>query len=307
MTVNPIKQILKGDVRALASLMSLIDDGDPNVKAVLRAIYPHTGRAHVIGVTGAAGTGKSGLIDRMTAEYRQRRKTVGILAVDPTSLFSTGAVLGDRVRMRNHFVDDGVFIRSFATRGSSGGVSAAVRKAIHLLDAAGKEVIFVETIGVGQNQLEIAALAQMVVVVLTPQMGDEVQGMKAGLAEIADILVVNKADLSGAEETVQQLKALFADEDFHILAASAINDQGIDSLVDRIEEHRKKSLDNGKYQRRRLSLSRQELLSMLREKVFTELAKKIGDESLEAQVKLIAERQIDPYSAVDKLARRIHI
>ena len=307
MTVNPIKQILKGDVRALASLMSLIEDGDPTVKAVLKAIYPHTGRAHVIGVTGAAGTGKSSLINRMTAEYRQRRKTVGILAVDPTSLFSTGAVLGDRVRMRNHFVDDGVFIRSFATRGSSGGVSAAVRKAIHLLDAAGKEVIFVETIGAGQDQLEIAALAHMVVVVLTPQMGDEIQGMKAGLAEIADILVVNKADLSGAEETVQQLKALFADEDFHILAASAINDQGIDSLVDRIEEHRKKSLDNGKYQRRRLSLSRQELLSMLREKVFTELAKKIGDESLEAQVKLIAERQIDPYSAVDKLARRIHI
>jgi LAO/AO transport system kinase len=302
-----LKQILKGDVRALASLMSLIEDGDPTVKAVLKAIYPHTGRAHVIGVTGAAGTGKSSLIDRMTAEYRQRRKTVGILAVDPTSLFSTGAVLGDRVRMRGHFVDDGVFIRSFATRGSSGGVSAAVRKAIHLLDAAGKEVIFVETIGVGQDQLEIASLAHMVVVVLTPQMGDEVQTMKAGLAEIADILVVNKTDLSGAEETVQQLKALFADEDFHILATSAIKDQGIDSLVDRIEEHRKKSLDNGKYQRRRLSLSRQELLSLLREKVFSELAKKIGGDSLEAQAKLIAERQIDPYSAVDKLARRIHI
>jgi len=166
-------------------------------------------------------------------------------------------------------------------------------------------VIFVETIGVGQDQLEIAALAQMVVVVLTPQMGDEVQAMKAGLAEIADILVVNKADLSGADETVQQLKALFADEDFHLLAVSAIKDQGIDLLVDRIEEHRKKSLDNGKYQRRQLSLSRQELLSLLREKVFAELAKKIGDDSLEAQVKLIAERQIDPYSAVDKLARCI--
>src|SRR5262249_47552231 len=129
-------------------------------------------------------------------------------------------------------------------------VSAAVRKAIHLLDAAGKGVIFVETIGVGQDQLEIAALAHMVVVVLTPQMGDEVQGMKAGLAEIADILVVNKTDLSGADETVQQLKASFANEDFHILGAPAINDQGIDSVVDRIEEHRKKSLDNGKYQRR---------------------------------------------------------
>ena len=307
MTGNAIKQVLKGDVRAVASLMSLIEDGDPKVKAVLKAIYPHTGRAHVIGVTGAAGTGKSSLIDRMTAEYRRRRKMVGILAVDPTSLFSSGAVLGDRVRMRDHFVDDGVFIRSFATRGSSGGVSAAVREAIHLLDAAGKEVIFVETIGVGQDQMEIAALAQMVVVVLTPQMGDEVQAMKAGLAEIADILVVNKADLSGADETVEQLKALFADEDFYIITTSAIKDQRIDSLVDRIEEHRKESLDNGKYQSKRLDLCRQELLSLLREKVFAELAKKIADDSLETQVKMIAERQKDPYSAVEEIAKRIGI
>jgi GTPase len=284
MTNNLIKQILKGDARAVASLMSLIEDGDPKVKAVLKAIYPHTGRAHVIGVTGAAGTGKSSLIDRMTAEYRRRRKTVGILAFDPTSLFSTGAVLGDRIRMRDHFVDDGVFIRSFATRGSSGGVSAAVREGIHLLDAAGKEMIFVETIGVGQDQLEIAALA-----------------------EIADILVVNKADLSGADETLQQLKALFADEDFHIVATSAIKDQGIDSLVACIETHWSESLDNGKYQRRRVSLCRQELLSLLREKVFAKLAKKIGDDSFETQVKLIAERQKDPYSAVDKLAKRIGI
>jgi LAO/AO transport system kinase len=307
MTDYLTKQILKGDTRAVASLMSLIEDRDPKVKAVLKAIYPHTGRAHVIGVTGAAGTGKSSLIDRMTAEFRRRRKSVGILAVDPTSLFSTGAVLGDRVRMRDHFVDDGVFIRSFATRGASGGVSASVRKAIHLLDAAGKEVIFVETIGVGQDQLEIAALVHMVVVVLTPQMGDEVQSMKAGLAEIADILVVNKADLSGADETVQQLKALFADEDFHILATSASKDQGIDSLVDRIEQHRSESFDNGQYQRKQLNLCRQELLSLLREKVFVKLAKKIADDSFETQVKRIAERQIDPYSAVDKLARRIDL
>lgn len=307
MTNNLIKQILKGDVRALASLMSLIEDGDPKVNSVLKAVYPHTGRSHVIGVTGAAGTGKSSLIDRMTTEFRRRKKSVGILAVDPTSLFSTGALLGDRIRMRDHFVDAGVFIRSFATRGHGGGVSAAVRKAIHLLDAAGKEVIFVESIGVGQDQLEIAALSHMVVVVLTPQMGDEVQGMKAGLAEIADILVVNKADLSGADETVQQLKALFPDEDFHIIATSASKDQGIDSLVDRIEKHRSESFDNGKYQRKRLNLCRQELLSLLQEKVFAKLAKKIADDSFETQVKLIAERQIDPYSAVDKLARRVDI
>jgi len=307
MTGSAIKQILKGDARALASLMSLIEDGDPKVKAVLKGIYPHTGKAHVIGVTGAAGTGKSSLIDRMTAEYRRRKKIVGILAVDPSSLFSTGALLGDRIRMRDHFVDDGGFIRSFATRGNNGGVSAAVREGIHLLDAAGKEVIFVETIGVGQDQLEIAALTHMVVVVLTPQMGDEVQGMKAGLAEIADILVVNKADLTGADETVQQLEALFADEDFHIVATSAIKNQKIDLLVECIEQYRKESVDNGKYQSKRLDLCRQELLSLLREKVFAELAKKIADDSLETQVKMIAERQKDPYSAVEEIAKRIGI
>ena len=307
MTGNAIKQILKGDGRTLASLMSLIEDGDPKVKAVLKGIYPHTGKAHVIGVTGAAGTGKSSLIDRMTAEYRRRKKIVGILAVDPSSLFSTGALLGDRIRMRDHFVDDGVFIRSFATRGNNGGVSAAVREGIHLLDAAGKEVIFVETIGVGQDQLEIAALTHMVVVVLTPQMGDEVQGMKAGLAEIADILVVNKADLTGTDETVQQLEALFADEDFHIVATSAIKNQKIDLLVECIEQYRKESVDNGKYQSKRLDLCRQELLSLLREKVFAELAKKIADDSLETQVKMIAERQKDPYSAVEEIAKRIGI
>jgi LAO/AO transport system kinase len=307
MTRPLIKQILKGDVRAVASLMSLIEDGHPKVKAVLKAVYPHTGRAHVIGVTGAAGTGKSSLIDRMTAEYRRRKKSVGILAVDPTSLFSSGAVLGDRIRMRDHFVDDGVFIRSFATRGNSGGISAAVREGIHLLDAAKKEVIFVETIGVGQDQLEIAALAHTVLVVLTPQMGDEVQAMKAGLAEIADILIVNKADLSGADETVQQLKALFANEDFHIVSTSAMKNQGLDLLVERIEEHRKASLENGKYERKRLNLCRQELLSLLRQKIFAELAKKIADDSLEAKIKLVAERQIDPYSAADDLAKQIGI
>ncbi|HZA55105.1 MAG TPA: methylmalonyl Co-A mutase-associated GTPase MeaB [Candidatus Udaeobacter sp.] len=305
MTGKLVSQILKGDVRALASLMSLIEDGDPKVKAVLKAVYSHTGRAHVIGVTGAAGTGKSSLIAGMTAEYRRRQKTVGILAVDPTSLFTTGALLGDRIRMRDHFADADVFIRSFATRGNSGGLSAAVREAVHLLDAAGKETVFVETIGVGQDQLEIAALAQMVVVVLTPQMGDEVQGMKAGLAEIADILVVNKADLSGTEETVQQLKALFADEDFPIVATSATNNQGVDLLVERIEQQRSASFENGKYERKRVNLCRQELLSLLRQRIFAELAKKVADDSLETQIKRVAERKIDPYSAVAAIAKKI--
>jgi LAO/AO transport system kinase len=307
MTGNSIKRILKGDVRAVARLMSLIENRDHKAKVVLRALYAHTGRAHVIGVTGAPGTGKSTLIDRMTVEFRRQKKTVGILAVDPSSVFSTGAVLGDRIRMREHFLDAGVFIRSFATRGSGGGISVAVREAIHLLDAAGKDMIFVETIGVGQDQVEIAALAHTVVVVLTPGMGDEIQGMKAGLTEIADVLAVNKTDLASAEEMVQQLKAWFGDEDFHIVSTSALKNEGVHLLVDSIEAHRRKSLDNGDYQTKQLSLCRHELLSLLREKIFSALTKKIADDALEKHVKLIAQRQKDPYSAVDEIAKRIRL
>jgi LAO/AO transport system kinase len=303
MSTNLTRRVLKGDVRALASLMTLIDDGDPRAKAVLKAVYPKTGRSHVIGVTGAAGTGKSSLIDRMTAEYRRRKKTVGILAVDPSSAFSNGALLGDRVRMRAHFADTGVFIRSFATRGTKGGVSASIRDAIHLLDAAGKDVIFVETIGVGQDELEIAGLADLVVVVLIPEMGDEVQGMKAGLAEIADILVVNKADLPGADVTLQQLKAVFSD--FDILLTSAINHDGVQRLVDEIEKHRLKSLRNGQHQRKRLSLCREELLSLLRQRLVAQLTKRIDDRVLYERVKRIAERRGDPYSEVEDLARSL--
>ncbi len=303
MPTNLIRRVLKGDVRALASLMTLIDDGDSRAKAVLKAAYVKTGRAHVIGVTGAAGTGKSSLIDRMTAEYRRRQKTVGVLAVDPSSAFSNGALLGDRVRMRAHFADTEVFIRSFATRGARGGVSASIRDAIHLLDAAGKDVIFVETIGVGQDELEIAGLADLVVVVLIPEMGDEVQGMKAGLAEIADILVVNKADLPGADVTVQQLKAIFSD--FDILLTSAINHDGVRQLVDAIEKHRLKNLRNGHHRRKRLSLCREELLSLLRQRLVIQLTQRIDDRLLAERVKQIAERRADPYSEVEDLARRL--
>lgn len=297
------KRVLKGDMRALASLMTLIENGDPRARAILKAVYPRTGRAHVIGVTGAAGTGKSSLIDRLTAEYRRREKSVGILAVDPSSIFSHGALLGDRIRMRAHFADTGVFIRSFATRGASGGVSASISDAIHLLDAAGKDVIFVETIGVGQDELEIAALVHMVLVVLIPEMGDEVQSMKAGLAEIADIVVVNKADLPGADVTVQQLRALFSE--FEILPTSAINNDGTHRLVDVIETHRLNSLGNGRYQRKRLSLCRQELLSLLGRRLVTGLTKRIDDHALDERVKRIAERQVDPYSEAEEIARKL--
>jgi LAO/AO transport system kinase len=297
------QQILAGEIRALASTMTLIENGDPRAKAILKAVYPHTGRAQVIGVTGAAGTGKSTLIDRMTAEYRRRRKTVGILAVDPTSIFSHGALLGDRIRMRAHFVDRGVFIRSFATRGAGGGVAAAVRDAIHLLDAAGKDVIFVETIGVGQDELEIARLVHMVVAVLIPEMGDDVQAMKAGLVEIADIFVVNKTDLPGADVTLQQLRDLF--NEFDIVATSASNNDGIQKLVHVIEKRRAQSLGNGQYHRKRLQLCREELLSLLRQRLVAQLRKRLDDQALDAGAKRIAERRVDPYSEVKAIAKKL--
>lgn len=299
------KRILQGDVRAAASLMSRIENGDPKAKAVLRTLYARTGRAHVIGVTGAAGTGKSSLIDRMIAEYRRRNNSVGVLAVDPSSLFSGGALLGDRIRMRDHFLDDKVFVRSFATRGGTGGLSTAIREAIHVLDAMAKEVILVETIGVGQDQLEIAALAHLVVVVLAPEMGDEVQAMKAGLAEIADIVVVNKSDLPGADVTFEQLKAIFVDGGISIMAASALRNEGIQSLLDTIDEHRTRSLGNGSHRRKRLKLCRHEVLSLLRARLIVEWEKRIDGAALDKQIKLIAERQTDPYSAVDELVKKI--
>ncbi len=307
MSMDLTKRILRGDIRALASLMSAIENRDPSVEAVLKALYARTGKAHIIGVTGAAGTGKSSLIDRMTSEYRRRKKSVGILAVDPSSQFTSGALLGDRIRMRDHYLDEQVFIRSFATRGGGGGVCAAIREAVHLLDAAGKDTIFVESIGVGQDQLEIAALTHLVVVVLTPHMGDEIQSMKAGLVEIADIIVVNKSDLLGTEETVQQLTSLFGDSETSILAASLFKDESIRALVENIEARRLESLRNGDDQQRRLNLCRQEILSLLREKWLSRLAAKLGTDSIEHEVKRTAERKLDPYSAAEAIVKKVRL
>lgn len=303
MSASLTRQILAGDTRALASTMTLIENGDARAEAILKAVYPHTGKAYVIGITGAAGTGKSSIIDRMTAEYRRRKKSVGILAVDPSSLFSEGALLGDRLRMRAHFADRSVFIRSFATRGASGGVAAAVRNAIHLLDAARKDIIFVETIGVGQDEIEVAGLVHMVVAVVIPEMGDEVQAMKAGLTEIADLFVVNKADLPGADVTLQELRTSFSE--LAVLAASAINNEGIVELVDTIEKHRSQSLGNGAYHKKRLQLCREELLSLLRCRVVNQLTKRIDDRSLDARARRVAEGRVDPYSEAEKLAKSL--
>lgn len=298
------KRILKGDVRAAARLLTQIENGDPRARPVLKKIYPSTGKAHVIGVTGAPGTGKSALIDGMTAELRRRKREVGILAVDPTSPFSGGALLGDRLRMREHFLDQGVFIRSLATRAAWGGVSSCVREAVQLLDAMGKEIIFVETIGVGQDQVEISTIAHTVLLVFIPGAGDEVQAMKAGLIEIADIVVVNKADLPGAEAMFQQLGAILEDSGLPIMKTSAIRNEGIARLTDGIEKHRAALLSTGDHRRRNLNFSRRQLLSLLQDRILSRALQRIDRDSIDVLAEEVAERHLDPYSAAEKILKK---
>src|SRR5690349_12401935 len=203
-------QVRSGDVRAISRAVTAVENGEPQAQALLREIFPLTGKAWRIGITGAAGTGKSTLTDRLAAHYRAAGKTVGIVAVDPSSPFTGGAILGDRVRMQAHATDSGVFIRSMAARGAWGGLADAAADAALILDAAGKDVIFLETIGVGQDEVEVVRVADCTLVVLVPGAGDEVQGMKAGLMEIADIFVVNKSDLPAATQFGQELAGVLS-------------------------------------------------------------------------------------------------
>ncbi len=227
------RQIRKGDFRAAAKLLTAIERGDPTAIPVLRALTPFTGRAHIIGITGPTGTGKSSLINGLTTGYRRLQQRVGILAVDPTSPISGGAILGDRIRMRDHLTDSGVFIRSLASRGAPGGLPLlTLAEALHVLDALGMDVIFIETIGIGQDQTAVASIARTTVVVVNPTMGDEVQLLKAGFMEIADIFVVNKADLPGADRMALQLADLSdAASPVPVFKTSALKHQGLDELM----------------------------------------------------------------------------
>ena len=203
-----IRKIRAGDVRTASRLIRNLEDDLPEAKSSIKRIFPHTGRAHVVGITGSPGAGKSTLVDALIASFRKKEKTVGVLAVDPTSPFTGGAILGDRIRMQRHAEDPGVFVRSLATRGALGGLSKAVGDAVHVMDVMGKEIIMVETVGTGQQEVEIINHSHTVVVVLVPGMGDEIQAIKAGIMEIADIFVINKADRDGAEQLASELTAM---------------------------------------------------------------------------------------------------
>ena len=304
-TDNLVKRILTGDARAAAQLLTLIENNDSRARAALKKLYSHTGRAHVVGVTGAAGAGKSVLIDRMTAELRKRGKQVGILAVDPTSPRSGGAVLGDRIRMKGHFLDDQVFIRSLATRGEKGGVCAAVWGAIHCLDAMGKDVILVETIGAGQDEVSVSEVSHTVVVLIIPWSGDEIQKMKAGLLEIAHIVVINKCDLPGAQAAVRQLSALYADGGRPVLETSALTNEGITELVEEIERRAAMLLRTAHDDEARLNFCRRELLALLNEEIHRQACKKLESPAAARILRHIATKSLDPYTAVEKITKSL--
>ncbi|MCX5867772.1 MAG: methylmalonyl Co-A mutase-associated GTPase MeaB [Proteobacteria bacterium] len=304
-------KVLRGDVLATARLIRDLDDGIDGAIAELKVLYPQTGKAEVIGVTGAPGVGKSTLVSRMIENFRARGKKVGVIAVDPTSPFSGGAVLGDRIRMQNHFNDPGVFIRSMATRGHLGGLSSSAYEIIKVLDAFGSEVILVETVGVGQDEVEIAGAAQTTVVVLTPGMGDEIQNLKAGILEIADVLVVNKADREGAQVTVQGLRRLlemggFDRKGWHppICLTVGTDGTGIPDLIKAVDQHREfwnrqKAQPGFEHKRRE-----EDFLRILQGQAVNKLIVSLRRNGcLEEIVARITRGESDPYSESEKVLK----
>lgn len=336
------QRVLAGDVRAASRLMRHIDDGEESATADLQALFPKTGKAYIIGITGSPGAGKSTLTDRLIARFRKQGKRVGVLAVDPTSPFTGGAILGDRIRMQDHATDPGVFIRSLATRGNLGGLSRATGDCIRVMDAMGQDLILVETVGVGQDEIDIAQLAHTTVVVTVPGMGDDVQAIKAGILEVADIFAVNKSDLDGADRMVRELrmmlelrhavKAPAMDHDAHhrmvrakaegrhveeapgpreweppILKVVAAKDQGVDELVQAVEQHRAFLDETGLRKEKERTRAAMQFVALLRERLLRGALARLERERgrLDEVASRIADRQADPYALAEELASQL--
>ncbi|MBV9959908.1 MAG: methylmalonyl Co-A mutase-associated GTPase MeaB [Acidobacteria bacterium] len=309
--MSGIEKILSGEARAVARAISKVEDGVGDAAELMKAVFAHTGRAVVIGITGSPGAGKSSLVDKLALLYRQRGERVGIVAVDPSSPFSGGAILGDRIRMQTLGLDRGVFIRSMATRGNLGGLARATVDAVAILDAAGYDKVIVETVGVGQDEVEIVKTADVSVVVLVPGMGDDIQAIKAGIMEIGDVFVINKADREGVLRTEKELEALLSlamRPDYWqppIIKTVATESKGIDDLAAAIEKYYEYQRRTEASAERRHAIARWRILELLRERLLARtLAADSASERLDQLAAEVADKRRDPYSAVETLMEK---
>ena len=307
-----IERVVAGDTRAVARAISKVEDGSEDAAELMKDIFPHTGRGLVVGITGAPGAGKSSLVDKLALLYRNRKERVGIVAVDPSSPFSGGAILGDRIRMQALGLDPGVFIRSMATRGNLGGLARATVDAVSILDAAGYSKVVVETVGVGQDEVEIVKAADVSVVVLVPGMGDDIQAIKAGIMEIGDIFVINKADREGVYSTEKELEALLSLSGRAdgwqppIIKTIATENRGIDDLAAAIESYRDFHFKTDLGIHRRRAIARWRILELLRERLLARtLAPDSASDTLDRLAEEVATRRRDPYSAVEELIKAV--
>ncbi|MFN0087446.1 MAG: methylmalonyl Co-A mutase-associated GTPase MeaB [Blastocatellia bacterium] len=314
MTASPVERILARDPRAMARAISKIENDSPDASEILKGIFPHTGRGLVIGITGPPGAGKSSIVDKLALAYLSREKLVGIIAVDPSSPFSGGAILGDRIRMQSLNTDPRVFIRSMATRGNLGGLARATVDAVAVLDAAGYDRTLVETVGVGQDEVDIVKAADCSVVVLVPGMGDDIQAIKAGIMEIGDIFVINKADREGVERTERELISLLEMAERPdgwrppIVRTVAIRNEGIPELIEAIESYGEFCRRQAMAFERRVGIAENRILELLRESLLRRvLSEAVSPAQLREAATDVASRERDPYSIVEEIVGRVNI
>ncbi len=304
-----LEKLLSGDKLTVTRVITAVENEAPAARGILRSIYPHTGRAYRIGLTGPPGAGKSTIANKLALHYRQRRLSIGIIAVDPTSPFTGGALLGDRIRMTDVELDDGVFVRSMASRGSTGGLSRKAAEAADVLDAAGKDIVLLETVGVGQSELDIAAAADSTIVVLVPESGDSIQAMKAGLMEIADLFVLNKSDRAGADQAVTAIRTILHFKPQQdgwnpdVVKATASEGKGIHEIAATIDRHRRYQEETGRLREKRVERIADRVRELVGEQLHVDFWNELRRQRLRQQVHRIVERQLTPYDAVDQLLK----